>query len=95
MPQYNNIDGGAGTTAIGLYLGKPTIIVPFFGDQPFWGSMVQHAGAGPSPIPHRKLTALKLAAGIEYCLSESAKEAAQRMGEKIRAEVGLSLVVCG
>ena len=29
--------GGAGTTAIGMKMGKPTIIVPFFGDQPFWG----------------------------------------------------------
>lgn len=25
--------GGAGTTAIGLRCGKPTVIVPFFGDQ--------------------------------------------------------------
>lgn len=24
--------GGAGTTAAGLYAGKPTVIVPFFGD---------------------------------------------------------------
>lgn len=30
--------GGAGTTAIGLRCGKSTMIVPFFGDQPFWGS---------------------------------------------------------
>ena len=28
--------GGAGTTAIGIASGKPTIILPFFGDQPFW-----------------------------------------------------------
>lgn len=27
--------GGAGTTAAGLRAGKPTIIVPFFGDQFF------------------------------------------------------------
>ena len=27
--------GGAGTTAIGLKNGVPTIVVPFFGDQPF------------------------------------------------------------
>jgi UDP:flavonoid glycosyltransferase YjiC (YdhE family) len=27
--------GGAGTTAAGLALGRPTVIVPFFGDQPF------------------------------------------------------------
>lgn len=31
--------GGAGTTAIGLRMGKPTIVVPFFGDQPFWGEL--------------------------------------------------------
>jgi len=31
--------GGAGTTAIGLFMGKPTIVVPFFGDQPFWGAL--------------------------------------------------------
>lgn len=29
--------GGAGTTAIGLAKGRPTVVVPFFGDQGFWG----------------------------------------------------------
>ena len=29
--------GGAGTTAIGLKKGCPTVVVPFFGDQHFWG----------------------------------------------------------
>ncbi|KAG9024239.1 hypothetical protein FRB95_011749 [Tulasnella sp. JGI-2019a] len=80
--------GGAGTTAIGLYLGKPTIIVPFFGDQPFWAKMVHKAGAGPGPIPQKKLTADVLAAGIKYCLTETAKEAAAKMGEIIRSEDG-------
>ncbi|EGO21898.1 hypothetical protein SERLADRAFT_397454 [Serpula lacrymans var. lacrymans S7.9] len=28
--------GGAGTTAVGLRMGRPTVVVPFFGDQPFW-----------------------------------------------------------
>jgi len=31
--------GGAGTTAIGLAKGRPTIVVPFFGDQGFWGTL--------------------------------------------------------
>ena len=31
--------GGAGTTAIGLKKGCPTVVVPFFGDQPFWGRL--------------------------------------------------------
>jgi UDP:flavonoid glycosyltransferase YjiC (YdhE family) len=29
------IHHGAGTTVIGLKCGKPTMTVPFFGDQPF------------------------------------------------------------
>lgn len=41
--------GGAGTTAIGLRNGVPTVIVPFFGDQPWQGDMVANAGAGPRP----------------------------------------------
>lgn len=32
--------GGAGTTAAGIACGKPTVIVPFFGDQPFVGFTV-------------------------------------------------------
>ena len=28
--------GGAGTTAAGLRAGRPTVVVPFFGDQFFW-----------------------------------------------------------
>jgi sterol 3beta-glucosyltransferase len=37
--------GGAGTTAIGIASGKPTVVVPFFGDQGFWGAMIHRAGA--------------------------------------------------
>jgi UDP:flavonoid glycosyltransferase YjiC (YdhE family) len=35
FPNLNQTDGcaGAGTTAIGLKNGLPTIVVPFFGDQ--------------------------------------------------------------
>ena len=38
--------GGAGTTAAGLRAGKPTIILPFSGDQFFWGNIVEKIGAG-------------------------------------------------
>lgn len=79
--------GGAGTTAIGLQLGKPTIIVPFFGDQPFWGAMVQRSGAGPKPIKHEKLDVNRLGRSIEYCKTREAKEAAEELGRKIRAQV--------
>jgi len=43
--------GGAGTTAAGLRAGVPSIITPFFGDQPLWGARVAELGVGPAPIP--------------------------------------------
>ncbi len=36
--------GGAGTTAAGLRAGVPTVVIPFFGDQPFWGATCGGAG---------------------------------------------------
>ncbi|MFI8413864.1 glycosyltransferase [Paeniglutamicibacter gangotriensis] len=47
--------GGAGSTAAGLRAGRPTLIVPFLGDQPFWGARIHALGAGPSPLAARKL----------------------------------------
>ena len=79
--------GGAGTTAIGLKCGKPTMIVPFFGDQPFWGAMVANAGAGAeSAVPYKRLTVDALANGIRQCLSPEAKRNAERIAHDIEME---------
>lgn len=80
--------GGAGTTAAGVRCGKPTVVVPFFGDQPFWGSMVHKAGAGPEPVPFKKLTAEILAESIDMALSPEAQARAQELGAKISHEKG-------
>ncbi|RSL45948.1 hypothetical protein CEP51_016007 [Fusarium floridanum] len=80
--------GGAGTCSAGIKAGRPTAVVPFFGDQPFWGAMVNRAGAGPEPIPHADLTAEKLAAAIRYCLLPETQARAQELGAKIREEAG-------
>lgn len=80
--------GGAGTTAAGIALGRPTVIVPFFGDQPFWGSMIARAGAGPTPIPFKELTAEGLANAILKALKPETLERAKELGERIREEKG-------
>jgi UDP:flavonoid glycosyltransferase YjiC (YdhE family) len=80
--------GGAGTMSAGIALGRPTVIVPFFGDQPFWGAMVARAGAGPLPIPFKELTADKLAEAILEALKPETLERAKELGEKIREEKG-------
>ena len=83
--------GGAGTTAAGVALGKPTVVVPFFGDQPFWGSMIAKAGAGPAPIPHKQLTAEGLADAINVALKPETMQRAQELGAKIVSEKGTDI----
>ncbi|KAL8917547.1 MAG: hypothetical protein Q9172_005803 [Xanthocarpia lactea] len=79
--------GGAGTTAIGLKCGKPTMIVPFFGDQTFWGAMVAKAGAGAKePVPYKYLNAERLAEGIRQCLTPEAKANAEKLARDIELE---------
>jgi hypothetical protein len=84
--------GGAGTTAAGIAQGRPTVVVPFFGDQMFWGSMVARVGAGPTPIAYRELTPTKLAAAILEALKPKAlrkvAELAARMSKEQGAEAG-------
>ncbi|KEH29080.1 UDP-glucose:sterol 3-O-glucosyltransferase [Medicago truncatula] len=60
--------GGAGTTAAGLKAACPTTIVPFFGDQPFWGERVHDRGVGPPPIPIDVFSLPKLIAAINFML---------------------------
>lgn len=79
--------GGAGTTAIGLKCAIPTMIVPFFGDQPFWGAMVSKAKAGAHEcIPYKKLNSKRLAEGIKQCLTDEAKENVKKIAESIEKE---------
>ncbi|KAG8712488.1 hypothetical protein FRC09_019814 [Ceratobasidium sp. 395] len=80
--------GGAGTTAIGLKCGKPTIIVPFFGDQPWWAAQIARRGAGPDPIYPKRLTAESLAAAIKLALSPDMLAGALAIGSMIKQEDG-------
>lgn len=46
----------------------PTTIVPFFGDQPFWGDRVHARGVGPAPIPIGQFSLPKLIDAIKFML---------------------------
>ncbi|KAJ1305708.1 hypothetical protein OPQ81_010443 [Rhizoctonia solani] len=81
--------GGAGTTAIGLKCGKPTIIIPFFGDQPWWAAQLAQRGAGPEPLDSKNLTSEAFAAAIQQALSPDNTIAAQKIGDMIKQEEGV------
>ncbi|MEQ1899923.1 MAG: glycosyltransferase [Devosia sp.] len=83
--------GGAGTTAASLRAGKPTVICPFFGDQPFWGRRVAELGVGPAPIGRKNLTAETLAAAIRIAASDDQmRRRAVDLGRHIWAEAGVN-----
>lgn len=86
--------GGAGTTAAGLRAGIPTIVIPFFGDQPFWGQRVAELGVGTNSIPRKQLTAERLAEAIYQAVSDRAMhQRAAALGAKIQAENGVANAV--
>ncbi|CAF3176105.1 unnamed protein product [Rotaria sp. Silwood2] len=80
--------GGAGTTAAGLRAGKPTIIVPFFGDQFFWGNVIEKNGVGPRALPGKNLTADDLAEAFEFVHEPKVRDAAERIRDAILKENG-------
>lgn len=80
--------GGAGTTHEGLRWGRPSVVCPVFGDQPFWGHRVAASGAGPTSIPASRLSSRGLAAAIEAALSPTMCARARSIGEAIRSEAG-------
>jgi sterol 3beta-glucosyltransferase len=86
--------GGAGTTAAGLYAGKPTLVVPHMSDQPYWGRRVAALGAGPHPLPRHRLNNRLLTARLrELVTNTMIQSSAQVLGEKIRAEHGIDNAV--
>ena len=82
--------GGAGTTAAALRAGKPSIVIPFFGDQPFWGDRVHTLNAGSAPIPLKRLTVDRLQAAIEEITTDQNMiDDAEALGMRLREEDGV------
>lgn len=82
--------GGAGTTAAGLKAACPTTIVPFFGDQPFWGERVHDRGVGPPPIPVDEFSLPKLIDAINFMLDPKVKEHAIELAKAMENEDGVT-----
>ncbi|XP_008447325.2 sterol 3-beta-glucosyltransferase UGT80A2 isoform X2 [Cucumis melo] len=81
--------GGAGTTAAGLKAACPTTIIPFFGDQPFWGERVHARGVGPAPIPVEEFSFNKLVEAINFMLDPKVKQSALELAKAMENEDGV------
>ncbi len=52
-------------------------MIPFFGDQAFWGSAVFRRGVGPKPIPIDSLTTKKLVEALLFMQKPEVKQEAR------------------
>jgi sterol 3beta-glucosyltransferase len=85
---------GGGTTAAGLRAGVPAVTVPHIGDQPFWAARVAALGAGPAPIPRRRLSAPVLAAAIRDAVTRSSyRTQAAALSKRLASEDGAGPVI--
>jgi len=85
--------GGAGTTAASLRAGLPTQIVPFFGDQLFWGRRVAALGAGPAPMDRKALNADGLAKALTAMDSEPMRARAAEMSVALGKDRGVETAI--
>ncbi|MFG3706408.1 glycosyltransferase [Micromonospora sp. NPDC047670] len=85
---------GAGTAAAGLRAGVPAVTVPAYTDQRFWARRITELGAGPAPIPHRRLTVDRLAAALGEAVANPAyRERARAVARRLADEDGAAPVL--
>jgi sterol 3beta-glucosyltransferase len=66
-----------------------SVVCPFQADQHFWGAAVHRAGAGPEPLPAKKLTVERLASAIRAMVEDGGKRSrAVQLSERIGREDG-------
>lgn len=86
--------GGAGTTAASARAGIPSVVIPFFGDQPFWAWCLREKGVSPVDLSRKSLTSTELGNAIFASLLPAVRERADQLGKQIRAEDGIENAIC-
>jgi UDP:flavonoid glycosyltransferase YjiC (YdhE family) len=86
--------GGSGTTGATLRAGVPSVIVPYFFDQPLWAQRVARLGVGARPLPRSKLTAERLAAALSDVVNNPAMlDRARAVSRRVQSEDGVGSAV--
>lgn len=85
--------GGSGTSHSAARAGRPSVVVPFAGDQPFWADRLAQAGVAPPAVAGARLRAHDLAHAIDFASQRQVQERAQALGQRMRTEDGLAQAV--
>ncbi|KAK1469182.1 glycosyltransferase family 28 domain-containing protein [Colletotrichum melonis] len=79
--------GGSGTTAMALRSGRPTLVVPVAGDQPFWGTRIHAVGCGPeAKYGLAEMNSQRFEEGLRELLKPGYAAAAERFADTVKRE---------
>ncbi|MBN8613239.1 MAG: glycosyltransferase family 1 protein [Deltaproteobacteria bacterium] len=86
--------GGAGTTQAACLAGRPSVIVPFLGDQFFWAERLRRLGLAPHAVPRKHLDAERLARAMRSIDTDpNARMRADDIARRMRTEDGVGEAV--
>lgn len=85
--------GGSGTTHSALRAGKPSIVMPFAGDQPFWAARLQRLGVAPAALSTTHPEAKAIAAALDFTGNPGVVARAAELGRNMAREDGLATAV--
>jgi sterol 3beta-glucosyltransferase len=82
--------GGSGTIGAVLRAGVPSVVVPYFFDQPLWAQRLARLGVAGRPLPRSKLTAERLAAALGDVVNDAAtRDRARAISQRVKSEDGV------
>lgn len=85
--------GGSGTTHSAARAGIPSVIVPFAGDQFFWGARLRAAGIMDRALSGSAITAARLARAVEFASRPQVRAHAADLGGRMAQEDGCATAV--
>jgi sterol 3beta-glucosyltransferase len=85
--------GGSGTSHSATRAGVPSVVIPFAGDQSFWGERLHRAGIADRPTGAKRISVSALAKSIEFAESAHARACAAKLGHQMAAEDGSAVAI--
>lgn len=82
--------GGSGTSHSAARAGRPSIVMPFIGDQPFWADRLYRLGVAPRALSPARLNSAALADAISFVENPSVIARAADVRRAMAGEDGLS-----
>lgn len=82
--------GGSGTSHSAAHAGRPSIVMPFTGDQPFWADRLYKLGVAPPALSPFRLNTAVLADAMSFVEKPSVIARAAAVGRDMDREHGLS-----